>query len=150
MANIKLITTFENAKDYIKAVENGGNMQESWQKYMIEPFWADITQDANWNFMKPVPIKDINALKEQIKILSQLSIEELLSKFDKITELLPKNCIDPAHALVVVALYPVCDSDKGLKERENGVRGCCPGGNVIININPLAMKKRGFIMALVI
>ena len=137
MLNIKLITTFENAKEYIKAVEEKNeDIREAWHKYMIEPFWADITYGVNRDvsFMKPAPIQDINALKEQIKILSRLSAEELLSKFASITEMLPKNCDDP----VFVALYPACDSDKGLKDRENGVRGCCPDGNVIININPLA------------
>jgi uncharacterized protein YjaZ len=143
MTSNKIISTFENAKDYIKAVEeNKENKQEAWQKYMIDPFWPDLLiytpKDCDLSFMKPAPVENINALKKQIEILSQLSMEELLSKFEKVTEALPKNCVDPAHALVVVALYPACDSDKGLKKRENGVRGCSPNGNVIIRITPLA------------
>jgi len=137
MANIKIISTFENAEDYIKAVEeHNENTQEAWQKYMIDPFWADITYGVNRDvsFMKPAPIQDINALKEQLKILSQLSIDELRSEFDRITTILPKDCDDQ----IFTALYPACDSDKGLKDRENGVRGNGPDGNVIININPLA------------
>ena len=144
MINIELILTFENAKDYVKAVEQNEDKQEAWQKYMIEPFWADITKYAgrDLNFMKPAPIQDTDVLKKQTKILSLLSVEKLHSEFDKITAELPKDDDDPIY----VALYPACDSDKGLKERQNGVVGCGLDGNVIININPLAQDYYDWIL----
>jgi len=47
---------------------------------------------------------------------------------------LPVNEDEP----LLVALYPLCDSNKIVKERQNGVIGACVFGNIIININPLA------------
>jgi len=145
MVKIKLTSTFEKAKDYIRAVEeNNEDIQQAWEKYMIEPFWADITHGVNRDvsFMKPEPVQDINALKEQIKIFSQLSIDKLHSEFNKITAMLPKGHDEP----VFVALYPACDSDKILRDRENGVRGCCPDGNVIIRINSLVQNYYDWIL----
>ncbi len=36
---IKMLSTFEKAKEYLKAAEqNGFGKQNLWQKYMIDPF----------------------------------------------------------------------------------------------------------------
>jgi len=134
---IKILSAFENVKDYIKAVEkNNSNTIELWQKYMIEPYWAEISQWAPFNldYMKPKPIQDIDALKIQYKKLLQLSIDNIRNEFNKIINSLPINDDTP----MVIALYPLCDSNKIVKERQNGVSGCCVFGNIVLNINPLA------------
>jgi len=145
MADIRIISTFENAKDYIKAVEeHNEDTHAAWQKYMINPFWADITHGVNRDvsFMKPAPIKDVHTLKEQVELLSRLSIEDLHSQFAKIAANLPVNHDEPIYT----ALYPVCDSNKVLKERQNGVVGAGPDGNIIININPLAQDYYDWVL----
>ena len=145
MANIKIIPAFENAKDYVAAVEiYNEDIHTAWQKHMIDPFWADITHGVNRDvsFMKPAPVKDIRALREQIELLSCLPIGDLHSEFAKIASLLPINLGEPIYT----ALYPACDSDKILKYRQNGVVGACPDGNIIIRINPLAQDYYGWIL----
>ena len=144
MANIKIISTFESAKDYIKAVEERHeDTQAAWRKYMIEPYWADITHNVNRDvsFMQPAPITDILRLKEQIELLSRLSIEDLRAGFVKIAAVLPVGHDEP----IFTALYPASDSDKVLKERQNGVVGSGPDGNIIISINPLAQDYYNWI-----
>jgi hypothetical protein len=137
MTDINIVSTFENARGYIKDVEESkDDIDAAWRRHMIEPFWTQITEGVgrDVSFMKPAAVLDIFALKKQLIIFSRLSIDALRLEFDKITAALPKNCEEP----VLVALYPACDGDKALKERQNGVVGCCPDGNVIIRINPLA------------
>jgi len=137
MRTIKLVSAFEKANDYIKAVEESNeDIQKAWHKYMIEPFWTEISKWAphNIDFMKPAPIKNIDALKEQIKIFSSFPIEELHSEFVKITSMIPQDDDDP----ILVALFPLCDDENIVKERQNGIVGACAFGNIIININPLA------------
>ena len=44
MVNIKIIAAFDNAKNFMEAVEKQNeDINTAWQKHMIEPFWADIT-----------------------------------------------------------------------------------------------------------
>ena len=132
---IKVITTFENAKQYLDAAErNDANLKVLWEQHMIEPFWADIAKWAPFDqsFKKPAPINNLLALKEQINLLSGISVESLRSEFQIITQVLP---IEDESMLVV--LFPHSDNDKILKERANGVRGTSVFGNIIISINPL-------------
>lgn len=141
---VKILSTFEKAKDYLKAAEqNGFDKQNLWQKYMIDPFWAEISQWAPFDtsYMKPLNIQNTAELKEQLSLLSAVSIEELYNGFTKITEMLPKDDDDP----MIVALYPLCDSNAIVKERQNGVVGACVFGNIIININPLAKDYQDWI-----
>lgn len=45
--SIKIISTFENAKQYLLSDErNSSELQTLWQEHMIEPFWSDITKWA--------------------------------------------------------------------------------------------------------
>lgn len=137
MRSVILISTFEKAKNYIKAVErNNEDIQAAWHRCMIEPFWAEISKWAphNIDYMKPVPIKNIEALKKQIEIFSQISTHKLHSEFVRIISMLPQNDDDP----VLAALFPLCDDNSIVKKRQNGVLGACVFGNIIININPLA------------
>lgn len=134
---IKIIKVYENANKYIEEVEkNMGNPIELWDKYMIEPFWTEISQWSPFDlsYMKPKPIQNIEILKIQYEILSKLSIENILNEFINISNKLPLNDDFP----MTVALYPLCDSNKIVKDRQNGVLGCCVFGNITININPLA------------
>jgi uncharacterized protein YjaZ len=134
---IKIITAFDNVKQYVKSVkENNKDIKELWNKYMIEPFWTEISQWAPFDvdFMKPKPVENIDMLEEQFNLLSQLSIEDIKNEFVEISKILPKNDNSPLN----VAIYPLCGDNKIVKERQNGVVGCCVFGNICISINPLA------------
>lgn len=136
---IKILPTFENAENYIEEVkQDNSDISALWQEYMINPFWSKLAQWASFDlsYMAPAPIQNIETLKEQLKILSLISIEELHSKFVEIATKLPKNDDDP----ILVAIYPLCDNNKSAKERQNGVVGTCVFGNIIINVNPLAQN----------
>ncbi|HNX14946.1 MAG TPA: DUF2268 domain-containing putative Zn-dependent protease [Oscillospiraceae bacterium] len=142
--DIKILSTFDNVKEYLEAAERkDSDQQELWQKYMIDPFWPEISQWApfDMSYMKPKNITNIAKLKEQLSLLSAVSVEELSGKFTKITKALPKDDDDP----MIVALYPLCDSNTIVKERQNGVVGACVFGNIIININPLARDWQDWI-----
>lgn len=102
---------------------------------MIEPYWADIAKWAPFDqsFKQPPCVENLTALKEQLELLASLSLDELKRTFQRIAEELPA-ADDP----VTVFLYPACDNDKTLKEKQNGVVGTVVFGNVIIRINSLA------------
>lgn len=132
MINIKIIPTFDNAKEYIKDVENNsGDAQKSWQKYMIEPFWTDIAKWAPFDqsFKQPACISDIAILKKQLPAISEILISDLQSKFTDITKEIPLPEDDDP---MLVALYPSC-----VGGNLHGVVGTCVFGNIILNINPL-------------
>ena len=135
--DINIITTFENAEAYlICAKESNAEAGELWTKQMIEPFWSDIAAYAPFDqsFKQPPCINDIEQLEKQLTILSKLDIAKLKDKFTLSINALPSDDDDP----MLVALYPLCDSNKIVKERQNGVVGASVFGNMIISINPLA------------
>ncbi len=137
--DIKIITTFENAEIFLSAAEHEtADIQQLWQKYMIEPYWDDIAKWAPFDqsFKKPPCINELAALKEQLPILSKMSLEYLENSFSGIVKALPSG--DDNGEPMSVTLYPACDSDGYLKERQNGVVGTVVFGNIIIRINPLA------------
>ena len=132
-----MITTFKNAEKYLHAVEQEKmESQEAWNKYMIDPFWNEIAKWASFDqsFKKPHYIKDLSALGEQLSLLSEICLKDLQAKFKEIMNTLPIEDDDPMS----IALYPLCDSNKIAKERQNGVTGVCVFGNMILQINPLA------------
>jgi len=134
---IEMITTFKNAEKYLHAVEHGNtDLQEAWNTYMIDPFWDEIGKWAPFDqsFKKPYCIKDLSALEKQLPLLSEICLEDLQFKFKEIMKTLPIQDDDP----ISIALYPLCDSNKIVKERQNGVAGVCVFGNIILKINPLA------------
>lgn len=135
--NIKIITTFESAEDYLLSAEqNDTEIQELWQKYMIEPYWADIAKWAPFDqsFKKPPCVRKLAELKQQLSMFSNVLTDDLYHEFINITKALPTDDEDT----MLVVLYPLCDSDKTVKERQNGVVGTAVFGNIIIRINPLA------------
>ena len=134
---IKIITTFENAGEYLaNARENNAKIDALWAKYMIQPFWASIAAYAPFDqsFKQPPCITELAELYKQLSMLSKLDIDDLQSKFALATNALPSDDDDP----MTVALYPLCNSNKTVKERQNGVVGATVFGNMIISINPLA------------
>ncbi len=134
---INLISTFENARGFLLAAGNAGaDVYSLWRGVMVEPFWDDISRWAPFDqgFKQPPCVTDLAALKEQLPVLFKLPLDELKVKFEKITLALPCDDDEPMS----VYLYPACDSDKALKERQNGVVGTSVFGNVIIRVNPLA------------
>jgi len=134
---IKIITTFDNAMEYLLNAKNGDcKVSILWQKYMIEPFWKEIAAYAPFDqsFKQPPCIKKLEKLEIQLSILSKFDTDALKLKFTDIAKALPSDDDDP----MLVALYPLCDSNKIVKKQQNGVVGASVFGNMIININPLA------------
>ena len=58
----------------------------------------------------------------------------LKNEFLKTGQDLPKADDDPLS----IAIYPLDDENKSVKERQNGVLGACVFGNILIQVNPLA------------
>lgn len=83
---------------------------------------------------KPKPIRDIDKLKQQIKLLKEMNINEIKNEFMKVVDALPDYDDDTR----VVAIYPLDDENIIVKERQNGVVGACVSGNIVINVNPFA------------
>ena len=134
---VEIITTFKNAEKYLHALEHGNmDLQKAWNKYMIDPLWDEIAKWAPFDqsFRKPGCIKDLSALRKQLPLFSEICLEDLQCKFEEIMKSLPIEDDDP----ILVALYPLCNDNKMVKERQNGVLGDCVFGNIILKINPLA------------
>jgi len=134
---IRIITAFENLRMFLSAANDGEiELQELWQKYMIEPFWQEITQWAPFDqsFKQPPCVKEIELSEKQLAILSKIDVDAMHSEFTGVACALPLADDDD----MLVYLYPLCDSDKTVKERQNGVVGTAVFGNVLIRINPLA------------
>lgn len=143
--NIKITSTFENAKEYLlRATQNEAQLSELWQYYMIDPFWKEISKWAPFDqsVKKPLLIKDLSALKNQLPLLSTISIDDLRSEFSAVTKALT---LTEDSEPMPVFLYPACNSDKILKERQNGIVGAVVFGSMIIRINPLARDYRRWI-----
>jgi len=134
---IKITSTFENAGEFLTNVKgNIAGANALWTKHMIEPFWDDIAAYAPFDqrFKQPSCIKDLEQLEKQLFILSKLDIGDLKSNFMLAANALLSDDDDP----MLVVLYPLCDSNKIVKERQNGIVGASVFGNMIISINPLA------------
>ena len=86
------------------------------------------------SFKQPHYINELEQLEKQLAILSKLDVSDLQTKFALATTALPSDDNDP----MLVALYPLCDSNKIVKERQNGIVGASVFGNMVISINPLA------------
>jgi len=110
--------------------------EELWNRYAIQPYWERISQWAPFDMSdrKPKPIRDIDKLKQQIKLLKEMNINEIKSEFMKALNALPDYYDDTR----VVAIYPLDDENIIVKERQNGVVGACVSGNIVINVNPFA------------
>jgi uncharacterized protein YjaZ len=135
--DLNLLPVLNHAFDYLDESEYpGSNLPALWQTHMIDPFWGALAQWAPFDLshMKPTPITDLNTLRKQTNLLSQHPLGEWQQQFAAITQTLPKNDEDP----ILVAIYPLCDSNTIVKQRQNGVVGACVFGNIIIQVNPLA------------
>jgi len=142
--DINVISTFDNAQTYLSAakLDNTG-IPGLWHSHMIEPFWPEIAKYAPFDqdFKQPKAVTELDALEKQLDILCKLNVGNLQSKFVEIVTALPLVDDDP----MIVALYPLCNSNQGVKERQNGVLGASVFGNVVININPLAKDWKNWI-----
>lgn len=136
--NFNMIYPYKNAWEYIEEIQQSENAdhQALWNQYLIEPYWDKISEwaPASCDFMKPKPIKNIEALKQQLLILDTIDFERIQQEFIKISQALPIYDDDP----ITVAIYPIDDDDSIVKERQNGVVGACVFGNIIMHVNPFA------------
>jgi uncharacterized protein YjaZ len=135
---LNIIPVYEYLDDYILEIEKGGtDCEKLWDKYAIQPYWDKISEWAPFDMSdrKPRPIKDVVKLKQQIKLLKEIDIDKLNSEFMKAVEKLLHYDDDT----VTVAIYPLDDEDTTAKEKQNGVAGVSVFGNILINVNPLAV-----------
>jgi uncharacterized protein YjaZ len=135
--NLEIISVYENLDEYIMEMEKeNADCEMLWDKYAIQPYWKKISQWAPFDMSdrKPKPIKDISKLKQQIKLMKEINLDEIKSRFMQVVDTLPNYDDDP----IVIAIYPLDDENSIVKERQNGVWGVCVFGNVIINVNPFA------------
>lgn len=142
--NVKIIPIYRHLDAYVADVEKGEDTLEAlWEKYAIEPYWEILCQYAPFDISdrKPKPITDIMTLKSQLDLLMEIDLAELEQEFQKIVNLLPNYDDD----LIYVALYPLSDENKTVKERQNGVVGTSTFGNIFIEINPLADQFHSWI-----
>ena len=135
--NLEIIAVYENLDGYIMEMEKDkGNCEALWDKYAIKPYWEKISQYAPFDMSdrKPKPIKNIDKLKEQIKLLKELKLDMLRKKLLEVMDALPNYDDDP----ITVAIYPIDDDNVIVKEQQNGVLGVNMFGNMLLNVNPLA------------
>ena len=135
--NLEIIDVYGNLDGYIMEMEKeNADCEILWEKYAIQPYWEKISQWAPFDMSdrKPKPVKDISKLKQQIKIMKKINLNEIKSRFMQVVDTLPNYDDDP----IVIAIYPLDDENSIVKERQNGVWGVCVFGNIIINVNPFA------------
>lgn len=132
---LEIIAVYENLVGYISEMEKeGADCEALWEKYAIQPYWERISHWAPFDMSdrKPKPIKDINKLKQQIKLMQEIDIEKIKDKLDEIVAALPNYDDDT----ITIAIYPLDDENITVKEQQNGVLGVNVFGNIIINVNP--------------
>lgn len=133
---IKILDVYNDLEEYISEVQKGAeDIEILWEKYAINPYWSILCQYApvDLSNRKPKAIKDIEALKKQISILKTIDLKQIQLELEKVVQALPNYDDDPMY----VAIYPLSDENKIVKERQNGVVGASTFGNMIINVNPL-------------
>jgi len=134
---LEIIAIYENLDGYIMEMEkDNANYEVLWDKHAIKPYWEELSKYAPFDMSdrKPKPIKNICKLKQQIKLMKEINLNELKSKFMQVVESLPNYDDDP----ITIAIYPVDDDNLMVKEQQNGVWGVNVFGNMLLNINPLA------------
>lgn len=132
---LDIIAVYENLDDYILEMKKeNADCEMLWDKYAIQPYWEKISQYAPFDISdrKPKPIKNIYKLKQQIKLMKEIDLNEIKNKFMKVVNELPNYDDDP----IVIAIYPVDDDNLSVKEEQNGVWGVNVFGNILFNINP--------------
>lgn len=134
---LEVIAVYENLDGYILEMEKGNaDFEMLWYKYAVEPYWEKISQWAplDMSDRKPKPIRNIEKLKSQIKLLRKIDLNELERKLLQVVEALPNYDDDP----ITIAIYPLDDENAVVKEKQNGVLGVNVFGNILINVNPFS------------
>ncbi|WP_291566628.1 DUF2268 domain-containing putative Zn-dependent protease [Clostridium sp. UBA2485] len=133
-----IISAWGNVDKFIEEANSvkDDDIHSLWNKYLIEPYWSKVIEWAPDGFegRKPMPIKDLITLKNQLNILNNLNITGVLeNELVRIWDSLPKNDED----IMTIALYPLSHENAMVSQRQNGVIGSCEFGNILISINPL-------------
>lgn len=77
---LEIIAIYENLDGYIMEMEkDNANYEVLWDKYAIQPYWEKISQYAPFDMSdrKPKPIKNICKLKQQIKLMKEINLNEI-------------------------------------------------------------------------
>ncbi|MBK1812793.1 hypothetical protein JHL18_19405 [Clostridium sp. YIM B02505] len=137
--NLEIIAVYENLDGYLLEMEkDNADYKELWDKYAIMPYWEKLSQWAPFDMSdrKPKPIKDVNKLKQQIKLLKEMNLDEIKNEFLGAAKALPNYDDDK----IVIAIYPLDDEETNIKEQQNGVQGVSVFGNMLIQVNPFAKE----------
>lgn len=134
---LEIIEVFDKLDEYIREMEKSHSDTKSlWERFAVEPYWESISRYAPFDIAsrKPEPIEDIELLKKQIELMRRMDIKGMVERFTETVKLLPDYDDDP----IIIALYPLSDKNRIVKENQNGVCGANVFGNIVLNINPLA------------
>ena len=134
---LEILAVYENLNDYLLEMEKeNADCDLLWNKYAIEPYWEKISHWAPFDMSnrKPMPIKNVSKLKQQIEMLKKINLRDIKQKFEQVVKVLPNYDDDP----ITIAVYPIDDDNLTVKEEQNGVLGVNVFGNIILNINPFA------------
>lgn len=124
-------------KQYINELKKQPeNADKLWEAYMVAPYWDELSKYAPFDLSarKPEAMKDIDVLERQYEILCGLDVIKMEEEFNRIATILPNYDDDP----ITVAIYPLSDDNKDVKDKQNGVIGTSLFGNLLIMVNPLA------------
>lgn len=134
---IILKNAWKELENYIETSLENGNYEENWDNYVIAPFWDELCCYAPFDLSeRKIPvIKNIEILKKQLKLLKEIDMTKLEKEMERVVQILPNFDDDP----ILVVLYPLDDSMEIIKEKQNGVIGTSLFGNIMLQINPLAV-----------
>lgn len=81
---IELINGCNELEQYICSIDNGKECETEWERLVIAPIWDKLCCYAPMDLSerKPKSVKNIEKLKEQVKILRNLDVEALKKEFE--------------------------------------------------------------------
>lgn len=132
---IDVINTYKEIEKYIERVEGGEAPEACWEEEVISKYWEKLCCYAPFDLSdrKPKAITDTVTLKKQCELLEKIDIEALTREFGRVASILPNYDDDP----ITVVIFPSCNDDTSVNEKQNGVIGTSLFGNMFIQVNPL-------------
>ncbi len=140
---IKVVEFFEEQKNYI----------ENYTKETADVLWNQQVLGEKWNKLccyspfplddrKPECIKDIDLLREQIKLVEKMDVTILQNQMQMIAEKLPNYDDDPITVGIIIADA----GNETVNQMQNGVAGASLFGNMLIQVNPLVKDYEEWIL----
>lgn len=134
MIKVKVVSCVEQLKTYVACTEEKED-ENLWEKLVVEPFWKELCcySPIDLSDRKPKYIKRDANLKKQIAELEKIDLIVLEKELNRIAGLLPNYDDD----LIMVAIFPIDNTNIIVNEKQNGVVGTSLFGNIMLQINPL-------------